>query len=299
MNKHMKNLALVLTSQFVGGILLAQTAGVPGTSVAQSSVQVSTESQAQSQSSTTKVTAEKAADKKLSLGLGIEYAQKIAVEQQGERESSTDITFAPSYKINSILTSAGKVVFSKDNAGARQSSVSNVTLSLNIKGAKINESLETLHSVGTVIPANEDSVKRDRLKGAVSLTNGIRWTNPFAKIEYKLGLSKNFHEFTVNAEDSPNIEYRLTNSLEVIVPLSDKFSISVLGVYRTGRTYKGFQRNAFEIHSDINYDILENLSVNLGTSNDGSATKANGMDSNIAAYDENNSVIRAGLSLTL
>jgi hypothetical protein len=300
MNKHMNKLALVLTSQVMGGILFAQTpANVSATSVAQVSSQVTAQSMPQIQTSTTTASTVQKAGLPLSLSLGIEYAQKVAVEEGGERESTTDITIAPSYKINSILTAAGNIVFSKENSGARQSSVSNTTVNLGIKGIKISESLETLHSVGGVIPTNEDSIKRDRLKGAAVLTNGLRWTNPFAKIEYKLGLSKNFHEFTENAEGSANVEYRLTNSLNVVVPLTDKFSISALGIYRLGRTYKGFQRNAFEIHSDLNYDILEKLAINIGTSNDGSALKANGVDSNIEAYNENTSIIRAGLTLTL
>lgn len=299
MNKHINKLAFVLTSQFMAGFLFAQPAPISATSVAQSSIQMSSDSLTQSQTSTTSASAKQKSKAAFGLDLGIEYSQKVAVEEEGERESSTDITVAPSYKINSVLTATGKAIFTKENSGARQSSVSNTSLTLGIKGFKFNESLETLHSVGTAIPTNEESIKQDRLKTSVSLMNGLRWKNPFAKVEYKLGLAKNFHEYTINAEGSPNIEYRLTNSLEISVPLTDKFSISTLGIYRLGRTYKGFQRNTFEIHADLNYDILEKLTINIGTSNEGNALKANGVDSNIAAYDENSSVIRAGLSLAL
>lgn len=300
MNKHMNKLALVLTSQFVGGILFAQQpANVSAISVAQSSVQVGTDSITQTQTSTTTVTPEDKTKSPLILELGIEYSQKIAKEEQGQRESSTDFQLAPAYKINPTFTAAGKIVFSKENSGARQSSSSNTTLTLGIKGIKINETLETLHSVGTVIPTNEDSIKRDHLKSSLAISNGLRWKTDLAKVDYKLGLSKNFHEFTVNAEGSPNIEYRLTNSLEITVPLTDKFSVSTLGIYRLGRTYKGFERTSFEINADLIYDVLENLSINIGTSNDGNALKANGVDSNIQAYNENTSVIRAGLSLAL
>ncbi len=300
MNKHMNKLALVLTSQVMGGLLFAQTpANVPATSVAQSTIQVGADSILQTQTSTTSVTAEEKKKSNISLDLGIEYSQKVATEEFGERENSTDILLAPAYKINSILTASGKIVFTKENSGARQSSASNTTLTLGIKGIKINESLESLHSVGGVAPTNEDSIKRDRLKGGLAITNGLRWKNPYVKIDYKLGLSKNFHEYTVNAEGNPNIEYRLSNSLEITVPLTEKFSVSTLGIYRLGRTYKGFERTTFEINADLIYDILETLSINIGTSNDGRALKANGVDSNIQAYNENTSVIRAGLTLAL
>lgn len=300
-SKHLKKVNFAVTMMVVqlsGEALFAQATNVNKTNVAQLQ-QTQVQLQPQSQTSITSVSAEKAAAPAFSLSLGIEYAQKIAVEQEGERESSTDITLAPSYKISSILTASGNVIFSKENSGARQNSVSNTTIVLGIKGAKLTESVESLHSITGVAPTNEDSIKRDRLKGAASLTNGIRWTNPFAKVEYKLGLSKNFHEFTVNAEGNANIEYRLINSLMIAIPITDKWSISTTGAYRLGRTYKGFQRYAFEFNADINYDVLDQLSINVGTSNDGSALKSNGVDSNITAYNENSSVIRAGLTLTL
>lgn len=291
MIRNFKNTLLVssvLTTQLLSSLSFAQPASVAATTSA-----------SQLQTSTTTVTAEKKDSKAFALELGIEYSQKVATEEKGERESSTDMTLAPSYKINSILTAVGNVVFSKENSGARQNSVSNTQVVLNVKGIKINEELETLHSLGGIAPTNDDSIKRDRLRGGVVLTNGLRLIKSFVKVDYKLGLAKNFHEFTENAEGTPNIEYRLSNALSVIIPITERFSISALGIYRIGRTYKGFQKNAFEINADINYDILDQLSVNLGTSNDGSALKSNGVDSNIAAYNENTSVIRAGLTLTL
>lgn len=278
----------VLISQLISLVAVAQPASVTTTSAS-----------SQSQTSTTKVSAEKKETKAFTLSLGIEYSQKVAAEEKGERESSTDTTLVPIYRITESLNAGANVVFSKENSGARQSSVSNTQLILGIKGFKINSEIETLHSANGVIPTNEESKKRDRLQGALSIMNGLRLTKTSAKVDYKLTLSKNFHEFTVNAEDSPNIEYRMVNALTVTIPITDKLSFSTMGAYRLGQTYKGFQRSAFEIHADLNFDVLEQLMINLGTSNDGSALKANGVDSNIEAYNANTSVWRAGISLTI
>lgn len=252
-----------------------------------------------SQTNVLQIDEDKKDDKAFSLDLAAEYSQKIAVEEQGARENSTDFTFSPAYKINSILTLRAKTIVTKENSGARQTTLSNTVGTLTIKGLKLNENFLTLHSISATAPTNEESKKRDRLMGAAGLTNGIRFKSAVVKVDYKLSLSKNFHEFNINADGSPNVEYRLGHTLDVTVPITDKFSIEAVGLYRFGRTYGGFQRNTFTFDADINYDVTEKLTLNLGTSNDGNALKANGVDSNIDAYNENTSVVRAGISLTL
>ncbi len=251
------------------------------------------------QSSITKFKKEAEVKKDFSLDLGIEYSQKTAVEEKGSTESSTDFLIAPNYKINNKLSLAAKAVVSKENSNQRQTSISDTKIALALKGFKLSEQFETLHSISGVVPTNEDSQKQDRLYTSIGLTNGIKFSNAVAEIKYKLGLSRNFHEFNINADGSPNIEYRLANTLEIKIPVTESFSITSVGTYRLGRTYAGAQRTDFIFDTDLNYDILENLSVNLGTSNEGGALKANGVDSNISAFNENTSVYRLGLSLTL
>lgn len=290
MNKNLKSLLLISSLSLTSLISLSAFA---------QPASVTSAAGAQTQTSITSLKPEESKAGTFSLGLGIKYSQKVAVEEKSERESSTDFVLAPGYKINSVLSTSGKVVFSKENSKARQSSVSNTTVALGIKGIKLNQDFETLHSVTGIIPTNEDSIKEDRLKGGLSVSNGLRWVNPFVKVEYRLAVAKNVHEYTVNADGRPNIEYNFTNSLALTIPVTDKLSITTDGAYRIGRTYKGFQRNIFSVNADINYDIVDQLTINLGTSNDGDALKSNGVDSNIAAYNENSSVIRAGLTLSL
>ena len=254
---------------------------------------------AQTQTNVIEVKTEKKEEKTYSLDLAMEYSEKIAVEQRGARESNIDFVIAPVIKLNSILKLGTKVVVTKENSGARQTTISNTPVSLVIKGIKLSEQFKTLHSVTATAATNEETQKRDRLKGAIGITNGIGYESTFAKIEYRLGISKNFHEFTVNSENSPNVEYRLANTLTLLVPVTEKLSITAAGLYRLGRTYGGFQRSNFTFDADIVYDVTGKFSLNLGTSNDGNALKANGVDSNIEAYNENTSVVRAGISLTL
>jgi hypothetical protein len=293
--RHIKTITanIVLVSQVVGSLVYAQGSVTSGQATKAPAAAVT-----QGQTNLAVVKKQPKNEKNFSLGLGLEYSQKVAVEEVGSRESSTDLLIAPSYKINSTFTAAAKGVVSKENSGARQTTVSNTQILLAMKGFEISEGIESLHTLIGVLPTNEESQKQDRLKGAFGTTNGLKFTSKYATIKYLLNVSKNIHEFTVNAEGKPNIEYRIGNTLDLTIPVTEKISLSSAGVYRYGRTYKGFERTGFEINADINYDVSKELSMNLGTSNDGNALKANGVDSNISAYDENILVTRLGLSLS-
>jgi hypothetical protein len=235
-------------------------------------------------------------DKRLSVSTGMEYSQKIAVEEQGQRESSTDFALALGYKTSALSTLTAKATVSKENNGPKNTSISNTQIILGIKGYNFNDRLKSAHALTGVIPTNEKSQKQDRLQGAVVISNGFTYTIPSIKIDYRLGLSKNFHEFDHNADGKANIEYGLSNSLALDIPVYKAFHISLDTIYRNSRTYRNFSRSSFGFNADLNYDFTEKLTINLGTSNEASALKANGTDSNISAYDDKSSVIRAGLT---
>ena len=262
-------------------------------------VSASSETASNSATSVTQIKPENTvATKKFGLITLIEYSQKIAEDERASRESETSILFSPSIQLTEILKISAKSIFTQENYGPRNSTLSNTTISLGVKGFQLTEKLNSVHALNAVAPTNQLSQKTDRLKTSVSITNGLSYNHEYFKLNYKLALARNFHEYTVNAEGSPNIEYNLSNSLELIVPITDKFSVSVVGNYKNGKTYKNFDRSSFALDADLNYDFTPTLSLNIGTSNEGSAFKANGVDSNIQAYNENTSVNRLGLSYT-
>ncbi|MBC7465036.1 MAG: hypothetical protein H7256_03515 [Bdellovibrio sp.] len=234
--------------------------------------------------------------KRLILEGGVEYAQKVAKDEVEGREAGTEFTLVLGYKLSSLFSLKAKGIITKQEDGPKDTSYSNTQLTLSIKGKKLNDQFETVHAVTAVIPTNKDSIERDRLKGAFALANGIHYDGVFASATYILSLAKNIHEFNFNADGKANIEYTLSNSLEVVVPMGDMFSISLAGLFKNGRTYGGFERSSFGFSADLNIAVSKNLGINLGTSNEGAGVKPNGTDSNIAAYDANSSVFRLGAS---
>ncbi len=235
-------------------------------------------------------------DKAFSVDVGIEMSQKIIREENTEQENSTSVVVAPSYKLNSLLTLAAKGVFNQDNYGQRESSVADTKISLGIAGYEFTPNFKSTHAVSSVVPTSRKSIEDDRLKGNISTTNGIAFSNDYFLASYAIGIGRNFHEFTQNRERSPNVQYRLSQIVEIKVPITEQFMISGSGVYRMGRTYEGADRYDFIFDADLNYEFIKSLTANVGTSNEGAALKANGTTSNIAAWDDKSSVVRGGLT---
>ena len=161
---------------------------------------------------------------------------------------------------------------------------------------QLSENFRTIHSVAGIIPTSQDNQKVDRLLGGGAIKNGFAFDYGKLNFKYSLTLSQNVHEFNMNAVGEPNIQYRIGHTLTFALFVTDHFYVTAEGILREGRTYGGFSRQAFGVDADLNYDVLKNLSINLGTSNEGSAFKSNGVDSNISAYNDNTSVVRAGVS---
>ena len=234
--------------------------------------------------------------KKFSLITGLEYSQKVEVEENTERESSTDLSFMATYKINDLYNVSAKTALTQENNGPKNSSISDTTVGFSVKGVKINDQWITTHAMSAILPTSETSQDRDRLRAAIAITNGVSYSGDLLKAKYSLGLSKNFHEFDQNAEGTFLNEYRITNLISLIVTVSDKFSVSVSGLYRISYTYDKIDRYGFGTFGDLNYAFKEDLFTNLGVSTEGNALKSNGVDSNINVYDDTASVVRTGLT---
>lgn len=249
--------------------------------------------------STTQIEPAQKDEKPLSINLGLEMGEKVSKDETAPKENSVSILIAPSYKINDLLTTSGRITINQDNYGQHETTASDATLGLAIRGFVLSEHFKTSHSLGTIIPVSDKSVKTDRLQGSIAVTNGITYSNDYFDLSYRLGLTRFFHEFKQNANGSPNIQYRLSQAIELKAPLfTEKLYATTSLAYRIARTYRDFERFGFIYDADLNYDFTEKLAANIGTSNDGSALKANGVDSNIQAYNEDTSVYRIGVSYT-
>ena len=242
--------------------------------------------------------AKAAKTQKLHILFNLETSSNMYREDSVDREASTDFLLNPSYQLTDRYSLAAKSMISKEETGARNTTVSNTSISLKMKGIEIGKNASLSHSLTGILPTNEEARKTDRFQGAVAIGNGIGFRFLNVDSKYVITVQKNVHEFTVNADDSPNVEYSLKHDLSFDIELTPKLSLSPSGYYRTGWTYHNFTRNSYGLGLDLNFEAAKDFVIYVGSGNEGAAYKANGTESNIKAFDQNTSVLRAGLSYT-
>lgn len=234
--------------------------------------------------------------KKFSVALSLETYSNMYREVSVDRDAGTEFLFNPSYKVNDLLNVNMKLSLNKQQVSPGETALNNIIFGAGVKGTKFSDELSSTHGISMVLPANKEMQERDRLITSVSLSNGLRYKTSKFQLSYSLGLTKNIHEYQTNAYGGANIEYVLGNTLVSELNLSQKWGFQLVGSFKRAYTYKKFERDAFAFGSDVTYEAREGLSVNFGTSNEGSTLKSNGVDSNIEFFNPNTSILRAGLS---
>lgn len=239
--------------------------------------------------------AEASALSPIRLSLALTKSSNLYKEGSADREASTEFALAPSYQLTQDLSFKLATSVVQEDTGARNSSLSNTSLTLAAKGPS-NKDLASQFSLSGIAPTNEDDRKTQRLRGAVSIGANVSQSLKSVSLGYGLSIKRNFHEFTINSSGSPNIQYSLSHKLSLDADISSRWSVGLSGAYRQGWTYKDFQRSLYAFEAGLNYGFSKNWQASMGLSTEGNALKANGRDSNIKFYDENTSALQAGVT---
>lgn len=233
------------------------------------------------------------------VNIAAERSSNLVAEGKDGDDTATTFMLMPTYKWSESLSSFARAQLEVSEVGERKQTLTDTQINLTVKGHQLSEKWKTSYSLNGFVPTNLDNKKETTFQGAGSIGVSLSGTYTFAEISYAPSYRRNVHEFNIAASGSENIKETLAHGLTVNVPLSSKFSLSFLGIYRTSWTYKGILKTAFANAADIEFSPLKDLTFNVGTSTEGSALKANGKDSNIEFFNENQSVLRAGVSYVL
>ncbi len=240
---------------------------------------------------------QKAQAKNWGLSLGMDYQVSSVKEDAVEQDTSIEYTFWPTYKLSKDLSTSAVVVWSQQRTGAKETLLADTLASISYKSYYFTEDKYLRHSLTAILPTSKKSKEDDKLQGAVRVGNGV--TLGFGSLfetTYVFGVQRNFHEFTVNRNGSPNVQWQLRHRLDLTLNLTESLSLTTWGLYTVGYTYENFNRYGFATDTSAELKLFKGLSISAGFSNDGSALKANGVDSNISAYDDKSSMYHAGMS---
>ena len=156
-----------------------------------------------------------------------------------------------------------------------------------------------------VIPASQNSLKRDDLK--TSLSAGLSFAiipdgvSPSRDGNWSLavGISggQNIHAYSTDVNGKVLNKY-LSNQTLNLGYAYKAVSFMVEFINKTRWTYEGNVKSAFVHSEEIGFAINEHVGLAIGHSNTGSALKANALDSNLDFINENDSSIYGSLSLS-
>ncbi len=213
-----------------------------------------------------------------------------------DHEANTHLTVIPSFQMTEHYSLAAKAILSHDEVGARNTSVSDTKIGVSRKSTLRDGYLTHSFSFSGIAPTNEDSQKKDRLRGGLRFDYGMVGGWKAIEATYVLGLARNFHEYTVNADGEANIQYGVVQDLDLVLKFTPKWSVELDSIYRMAWSYENFQHNRFSFESSVNYEVSKAWILSAAVSNEGEALRASGTGSNVNIYNERTSVVKAAVT---
>lgn len=253
-------------------------------------------------SSSLSMSAEKAKAKPSRFHLTAELSKSsnLYKETAAGQAGSTDFVLVPSYDLNSSLNLGLRTAISQEEVQGeeRDTTLSNTAVNLRIKGPEITKDLSSGFLVQGVAPTNEKLRKSDSYQGGAALGGTLIYKKSLATLSYSLTGTRNFHQYTVSAEESPNIQYSLSQTLSLGLQLTKSLSLSANGLLKQGWTYRNFERRNSGFSAGVEYGFTGGWAVSTAVETAANLYKPANTDSNIKFYDQNTSVVTVGVSFT-
>lgn len=221
-------------------------------------------------------------------------------ENSAGQAGSTDLDLIPSVDLTNRISLGARTIISQEQKASKQrdTRVSNTQINLKIKGHELSRNLSTAYLLRGVAPTSAEMRKDERYQGAAALAGTLIFIKGMITTKYTLLGNRNFHEFTTNADGDPNSQYTLTHDAGFDFEVTKNFVLSMGAYYKQGWTYKNSNRQTYGYSAGLGYSVTKQWSIGASVETNGRALKPNGTDSNINLYDQNTSVVRAGVTFT-
>ncbi|WP_413292958.1 hypothetical protein ACLSU7_16300 [Bdellovibrio sp. HCB185ZH] len=233
-------------------------------------------------------------------GFNLETESNLMKEGTYERDAQTALETTMLYKFNKITTLKLSTAVYKQHTGTEEAGFDNSTAGLSFT-TPVNTNLDWKNGVTAILPTNRKIQDESSLQGTAVLSSALAYKNLFWGSSALTGISaaRNFHEYNMTAEGVYNVRNTGTLTLGYTLPLFSNFALDTLFKYTQAWLYNDDTRSKFVFSAELSYEFAPNFAVYVGTSNEGSALKPNGVDSNIELFNDTSSVIKAGINLNI
>lgn len=237
-----------------------------------------------------------------SLPVNFEAASGIYSPGTYERQAQESIALMPSYRLTGTWKLNAMIFMFKDESGSGPDNTGFDNTSVSLTSVQVlNSSVYWLSSFTGILPTNQQLRDDTSYEGTARAATGLMFDNLLggSSLRYMVSVERNIHGYTQAADGSYNLRDDLGQNLDFAVPLGRKFLIDMNFGYVVAQTYLDDLRTRFSAEVDLIWMVNRRWSVSIGTSNEGDALKPNGVDSNVALFDNTSSVIKFDLTYTL
>lgn len=229
------------------------------------------------------------------LGLSTTTTRPLVDHQDGSLAHSQEYSASLNIKMNSNYSLTGAIGYSQILEDAEGNDFTNTTVNVSRAPFTINELLNMTLRTGLTLPTSKESYKRQGLRagltgGATLLVNPAKlWTG--LNLATGITFTKNIHEFEEAYDGAVNTEMSSSQFASISYGFKFPVSLDLSFVHINSWSYQGTMKDAFAFTQTVSYQAMEKLSIALGHTNSANTLKANGIDSNVSLYDENNSMV--------
>lgn len=240
--------------------------------------------------------------KRFSLDVSIGFSSSLHNADDPDQSMSGELAFSPSVKVTNDYSFALSAKIDQDFKGFTETKFSDTEFSLRRAAWAINDHLGFTPGISWLAPTSTKSREMDSLYGSFRFNPRLKFTFVPSGIplegQYTFSYIKNFHEYKTTAGGGSNLDYAFRHRLQPSIPLGEKFALNFDFLRTSGWTYNGNPKNTFDIGEEFSFQATDQVALAVGHSNGGNAYKVNGVDPNVALFDEQSSSVYGSMSVT-
>jgi hypothetical protein len=237
-------------------------------------------------------------EEKFSGNVSFAYSGNSYEENDPGASRSYGIESTLSYKLSEFWSVTSIIGGEKELVGRQEIHMSNTPIKLSYKRFVLLDVFKVENRLTATLPTNDEIARDTSYRGGVNLGSDFKHEFKAIPVDfvYGFGVTRNLHGYELDREGSPNIEYSIIHSIALVGHLGKKVNLLGAMSVKNGKTYVGAEKTTFLGKAGVEVEVTKSFSAGVEINNEGDALKADGRESNISLYNENTTVLGAGLS---
>lgn len=232
--------------------------------------------------------------KKFSLLLAVGHDSNLSARSNPDRDESTYMIINPSYQISEKSHIEARIDLTQNYDSERKTNATNTSVVFVPTAIDISSELKFKPEVSVTLPTDEFARDDESYQGSMSLRPSLNYTPSQIKglvLLNRVYITKNFHEFEIKSNFSPNTEYSIRNRFAVSYAITEKLSIESVNDFTKGWSYNGYSKDSFYFSQSLGYEFIKEWNFSLNHKNEGAARGPNNRGENVELFATKSSYV--------